>query len=949
MRRVTLTGQLRAAGFFDPSRAAKLLESLTHDPQYSQVLVNRLAKVADPDLGLLAAVRLADVGIDLATASEEMLAVVGFSTGALDLLVAHPHLASALDTRLDLESVSLESEKARAVRMCGTEPADTIREYYYRRLLAILAADLLSPTDAFVHVGKALSAVVGATLEAAWVAVGAPENLAIIAMGKTGGDEVNYISDVDVTYVLPSDASSVDIEAATTAISEISRLITLPGSWPALWDIDLALRPEGKDGPVVRTVESSLTYYRKWAENWEFQALLKARAIAGNMQVGLSYTEAVAPLIWDAASRTNFVESSRAMRRRVEAHLSPKLRDREIKLGEGGLRDIEFTVQLLQMVHGRNDFALRVRPTLEGIEVLASGSYMSRSHAARLDSAYRFLRNLEHRCQSRRFRRTHQLPTDNVTLRAIARSLGLSGMKELEERFQSIRREVRALQQEIYYRPLLGVTASLHPDEVALEPHAGAARLSAIGFKNPTSAMTNVASLTTGLSRTAAIERHILPAMLQWFSEGPMPDRGLASYRTVSESLGSTSWFMRLLRDSTLAAQRMAHVLSTSQFVRDGMSNFAESVAWLDDDAQLIPKTREALGYELDAILARRGPESMAHAGRFLRRRELLRTALADILGLVDRPQIRRAVTNAAEVAVRAALRGARCVADDVEFGIIAMGRYGSCDLNYASDADVMFVYRGGHDAERAAGNVAHTFIASLNSIDSEPPLLIDAGLRPEGKSGALVRSLDGYREYYTKWADTWERQALLKARYAGGNHAIVEEFLDMIAPSRYPAHLSANEIQDIRLMKARIERDRTPRGTRGRHLKLGPGGLFDIEYAVQYLQLKHAHRFPQLRVTGTQEAMNVAVDVGVLSPADAKALSQAWNMADALRGANVLASGRTQGAKVDILPTDVDELGVIAALMGISPEERHEMEETYLRRSRIARGVVEKILFEEE
>ncbi|MDP9800193.1 glutamate-ammonia-ligase adenylyltransferase [Arcanobacterium wilhelmae] len=950
MRAPSLKSELRAAGFFDPARAESLLGTLDLSDEARASLVARLADVADPDLGLLAAVRLADVGVQLVSGSDALLAVAGFSQGALDLLVAHPQLASALNEPADLETVTRDGERAAALAaLKGADPASEIREHYYRRLLAVLAADLLAGEDVFAQVARALTCVVGGALEAAWHASGAPASLAVIAMGKTGGEEINYISDVDLTYVLPDDATASDVAVATEAIGKISTLISAPGTWPALWEIDLALRPEGKDGPVVRTIASSLAYYKKWAENWEFQALLKARPIAGNLEVGRAYTDAVAPLVWDAASRTNFVESSRAMRQRVEAHLPAKLRAREIKLGEGSLRDVEFTVQLLQMVHGRGDHALRVRPTLDGIAALRDGSYISRTHAAKLDSAYRFLRNLEHRSQARRLRRTHQLPTDEATLRAIARSMGMRAAGDVDERFNATRAEVRALQQEIYYRPLLGVTAALAPDEVALEPEAAAARLLAIGFKNPQAAMANVAALTAGLSRTAAIQRHILPAMLEWFSRGPMPDRGLASYRTVSEGLGATSWFMRLLRDSALAAERMAHLLSTSQFVRDGMRDFAESVAWLDDDSLLVPKTREALGAELDAILDRRGPEAMAHAGRFLRRRELLRTAIADILGLIDRREIRRAVTNAAEVAVRAALRGARVVADDVEFGIIAMGRYGSSDLNYASDADVMFVFRGGEDARVAADAVAHAFIASLNSIDTEPPLPIDADLRPEGKSGALVRSLDGYRDYYAKWVDTWERQALLKARYAGGNHAIVEEFLAMIDPLRYPKKLNATEVQEIRLMKARIERDRTPRGTRGRHLKLGPGGLFDIEYAVQFLQLRWAHEYPQLRVTGTQEAIDAAAACGVLSSDDAEALRRAWNMADALRGANVLASGRTHGAKVDILPTDVDELGVIAALMGVPLEERHEMEETYLRRARIARGVVEKILFEED
>ena len=258
-------------------------------------------------------------------------------------------------------------------------------------------------------------------------------SFAIIGMGKLGAQEINYVSDVDLVYVAeparhpsihnPSAQDSPDQAPALSQTDLVSIGTALGASLqkacqnvlpsvgePPLWKVDCALRPEGKAGPLVRTIGSHLDYYRNWAENWEFQALLKARFVAGDEDLGRSYIDQTRPLVWSASARKNFVFDCRAMRERVEKLIPDKQKDLEIKLGQGGLRDVEFTVQMLQLVHGRTDESLRLRSTLEALKALAQGGYVSRKQAADLSEDYRFERVMEHRQQLWQMRRTHLFP-----------------------------------------------------------------------------------------------------------------------------------------------------------------------------------------------------------------------------------------------------------------------------------------------------------------------------------------------------------------------------------------------------------------------------------------------------------------------------------------------------------------------------------------------------------
>ena len=996
-------------GFSDVERA----EGLLGDDFVARVLgasgegddlLGALAGTADPDLALLGLVRLGEAvrgdaerrgALEslLSTSSParaRLLAVLGGSTALADNLVFHPENVDVLtddEPGVGLDPAVVRSELLRAVGaepgdavpvagVTGPEGVDRMRRAYRRRLLRIAAADLTSPDPLALlpTVAAALADAAGAALEASLALAraaladhGAAARLCVIGMGKCGGRELNYVSDVDVIYVVePADGHHED-EAVTVG----ARLATLlaaacsaPSKEPGLWAVDAALRPEGKQGPLVRTLASHRAYYERWAETWEFQALLKARPVAGDLEVGRAYCEAVNPMVWAAVERENFVPDAQAMRRRVEKNVPPGEADRQLKLGAGGLRDVEFTIQLLQLVHGRADEAIRSPTTLDALAALSEGGYVGRDHAARMAYCYRMLRAMEHRIQLFHLRRTHLLPTEEQDLRRLARSLGMraEGADGLLERWRGVRRDVRRMHEELFYRPLLPATARLSTDEARLAPAAARARLAAIGYLDPAGALRHIAALTDGVSRRASIQRQLLPVMLGWFAEGADPDAGLLAFRTLSDTLGSTHWYLKLLRDSGVAAERLAHVLSTSAYVADALTRSTDSVTWLGDDAELTPRSPERLAAEADSLLTRADdPGQASTALRAMRRRELARTAAADVLGVCSSVTAADSLTATADVLVVGGLRIALVeaarehglAAPPTRFQVIAMGRFGGREMGYSSDADVMFVHDPVPGADESVAQAyALTVAAALRSLiggaGPEPALAIDANLRPEGRNGPLVRTLASYAEYYQRWSSTWESQALLRARPVAGDALLGSSFAALIDPIRYPAGgLDQSHVREIRRLKARMESERLPRGVDpARHLKLGRGGLSDVEWTIQLIQLQHAAKLPSLRTTATLEALSAAEDAGLIDPGDAEVLADAWRLASRLRAALVLRAGRTSGADADVLPHDLRALAALARLLGRESGSGAELDEDYLRTSRRARAVVERIFY---
>ncbi|TQN43567.1 glutamate-ammonia-ligase adenylyltransferase [Blastococcus colisei] len=1020
-------------GFEDGARAALLLSDPAlglwdlernepADPEAGPV-VAALARAGDPDLALRSLHRLVEA-LDSTDSSGEaaaallahlrgsgllrsrLLSVLGASSGLADHLAAHPGDWTALED--DGEGIfrgstgpSAQELQRRMLAAVGADPDDPpwgvrlgkaapdasaerirqLRLAYRRAILSLAGRDLgegLPAEEAAAELADIAAAVLTAGLALAVAeqpASAAPCRLAVIALGKTGGRELNYVSDVDVVFVAepvhPSDSESAALSSATRVAAALMRICH-----EAAWEVDAALRPEGKAGALVRTLAGHQAYYEQWASTWEFQALLKMRPVAGDPDLGRAYVEVLWPLVWKAGDRPGFVGEVQAMRRRVEANIPPAQAERELKLGRGGLRDVEFAVQLLQMVHGRADASLRVGGTLPALQALSAGGYVGREDAATLIASYRFLRTVEHRLQLLRLRRTHLLPTDEQQLRWLARSLGYKpdhrgeAVDVLDAEMNLHTREVRRLHEKLFYRPLLSAVARVPGEHLQLGSKAAGDWLRALGFADPDGALRHLAALTGGVSRSASMQKYLLPVLLQTFASCPNPDAGLLAYRQVSEALGGNQWYLRLLRDEGQVAERLAHLLGSSQFVASLLTRTPEALRLLADDEQLEPRDAAALaGAWRQAAGRAPDPESGIRVLRGLRRHELLRVAAADLLGRLDVVRLGQALTDIAaatlqvglDVAVRAhALEAGLDAADlPMDMAVIGMGRLGGRELGFGSDADVLFVHRpravggggaGGGAADEgkaasAANAVAHTLRRLLSEPGPDPAFEVDADLRPEGRQGALVRSLSAFREYYERWVSVWEVQALLRAVPVAGDPQLGADFVTMIDPIRYPeGGLTDEQVAEIRRIKARVERERLPRGADpATHTKLGRGGLADVEWTAQLLQLQHAAEIPALRVQPTGEALHALGDADLLDREDGEALRAAWELAARARNAIFLVRGRAS----DQLPRPGLELAGVARACGYGPDmDPGQFLDDYRRTSRHARSVVERVFY---
>jgi glutamate-ammonia-ligase adenylyltransferase len=1008
-------------GFADAASAAALLagpvlrwwDTDAQAPADSDAgaVIAALARSADPDAALATLARLIEgsatddggrdeLRTELASSAglrSRLLNLIGASAALGDHLVSHPAQWRALSDDVPgrpplLAPDSVAERIARSVgadskdpvtgtggtvaRLVGPPAVVALRDAYRRELVAIAGRDFSGELD-FDHVAQSLADLAGYTLSAALAVAAASVpagsvdcSLAIVAMGKAGGRELNYLSDVDVIFVAepPAGASGTDehraLRTATELAAETMRICAA-----VAWEVDAGLRPEGKDGALVRTLASHEAYYRRWASTWEFQALLKARPVAGDAELGRRYVAAVGPLVWSAAERPGFVADVRSMRRRVVDHLPAGIAAREIKLGHGGLRDVEFAVQLLQLVHGRGDELLRVAPTLAALAALRDGGYVGRDDALSLRDAYRFLREVEHRAQLRRLRRTHLVPEDPAELAVIARAMGFrpdsrgDAISVFEAEWSLHAREVRRLHEKLFYRPLLDAVARVPSAALRLTADEAGRRLAALGFTDPAGALRHIEALTAGLSRRAALQRTLLPVLLPEFADAPDPDSGLLAYRQVSEALGSTPWYLRLLRDEGEVASRLAYLLATSRYVAGLLNRAPEALQLLAGDEQLVPRGAAELRTTMVEVAVRqRDPAAAVAVARGTRRQELLRIAFADLLGRLDVVDVCEAISATTDATLDAALQVATvAVAAElavttlpVRLAVIAMGRLGGCEAGYGSDADVLFVYAPDPGVEVGAAlpddaRIAQEVFGRMRSLlaapSSDPPLAVDANLRPEGRNGPLARSLESYAQYYSRWSSPWEAQALLRARFAVGDEELGAEFLEMIDPVRYPAKgLAPVELAEIRRIKGRVDSERLPRGADpATNTKLGRGGLTDIEWTVQLLQLSHGAEYAGLRTTRTLAAISAAVAAGLLSTADAASLEDAWRLATRARNAIMLVRDKA----ADQLPRSGLALVAVGRALGYPPGfDPGQLTDDYRRCARHARRVVEQIFY---
>ena len=981
----TTQGTLARRGFTDTARAVRII-SEWDERRYA--LLDLITEAADPDLALTSLDRLEAVVPDLydrlvgsTELARHVILVLGCSAALGQHLIAWPQHLEILDDALEqraapelrrmmLEAVGADPDAA--VPVATDRSGDGLRLAYRALIMRIAARDLCAPEpiEAMPQVADELSDLADATLEAA-LAIGRAKvgenalktRLAVVGLGKCGAQELNYVSDVDVLFVaesvLDSDgkpllSNDAAIAAATRMAAELTRICSAHTKAGTIWEVDANLRPEGRSGQLVRTLASHQTYYQKWAKTWEFQAMLKARPSAGDLELGQAFVDMVSPLVWSAAERENFVSDSQTMRKRVVAHIPARDAGRELKLGEGGLRDVEFSVQILQLVHGRADERLRRRATLEGLRQLIDGGYVGRDDGKGFGLAYRFLRTLEHRIQLFRLRRTHVLPEAEEDLRRLGRSFGYADpAKQLLSIWRSCSGQVRRLHERLFYSPLLDAVARIPTKELRLTTQAAQDRLKALGYADPQASLRHIGALSQGVTRQAEIQRQLLPAMLGWFASAPNPDAGLLAFRQVSDVLGATPWYLRALRDEGTMAERLARILASSRYAVQLLTRAPQTVQMLADDAELVPRPLAELDSEMRAAAGRQ-KDSIAgvEAIRAIRRRELFRVAAGDILGLNDVFAVGEALSDLASATIDATLSVVRhdSGADSVpEIAVIAMGRWGGRELSYASDADAMFVMDDGGpgDGDRtkiAAGGdhrdaeAAHPAQRGSAAEHRCRPPAGGQGRRPHPLPRRIPELLQSLVLDLGAPGPRPGRRPGRERRVGPGLDG-----RDRRPPVASGTVCQSGQINEIRKLKARVEAERLPRGADpAKHTKLGPGGLADVEWTVQLLQLQHAHAVPALRSTRTITALRAARDAGIVDPQDAGHLEAAWVFASRVRNQIMLVRGRGS----DSFPSDNRELAAVAELLGYGSGESSHLLADYRRVTRRARGVVDRVFW---
>jgi glutamate-ammonia-ligase adenylyltransferase len=855
--------------------------------------------------------------------AEQLAADEHLQIAVIAVVAASRSLARLIEQRPD-ETFAILCDLANRPPRPGLAVDDLVA-WKQLEYLRIAARDLIGLDD-LKTTGHLLAQLAADVFGAACRLAGAT-NLAVIGMGKLGGDELNYASDVDIMFVI--DGQRDELEPVARAVVEIAA---------RCFRVDANLRPEGRDGPLVRSIDSYEAYWDRWAEPWEFQALLKARPVAGDMRLGRRWLDTAQRWLWNRPFSADDLRSLRAMKQRAEHEVARKgLADREIKLGPGGIRDIEFAVQLLQLVHGHSDPDLRSPTTVVTIEELASAGYVDREDADELLDAYRYLREVEHRLQLDDEQQVHTLPSASEALDRLARILGYRDAPAgdtAEQLLAELRRRrlaVRAIHERIYFRPLL--EAFTEPAS-ELTPEAAVERLEAFGFTDARRTQAAVRELTRGLNRTSRMMQQMLPLLLDWLSTSPDPDLGLLILRNLLDDPLHSAQLIDAFRESPEAARRLCVLLGTSRLLGDIVRQNPDLVPRLPYDEQLVTRARDDLvGSAATAVGWRERADVRAGLRRW-KDRNFVGVAARDVLGAADVDVVGADLTALAEATLEATLA---VIDPQLPFAVIGMGRFGGGEMSYASDLDVLFVYDGrGAAAAREADRIAKAltrFLGGATPADRLYP--IDVDLRPEGKQGPLARSYDGFISYWQNYAQTWERQAMIRARAVAGDFALGDRLLDQLDEYVWGHGLTPDELLEIRRMKARVEGERIPAGEDPQfHLKLGRGSLSDVEFTAQMQQLQYG-----MHATGTVAALNALSATGVLAEDDANVLMESYRFCERVRNRWYLVNSGPS----DSLPTQPELLTWLARSLGCTATE---LRDEYRRVTRRARHVVERVFY---
>lgn len=1037
----TLTEQeLSALGLADPARAKRILLSLAGQGVTDEVvsallpfLCEALRESPDPDRALNNFERWTNAVTNRYTHFQYLLShpmalkiffnVCGVSQFFSDILIRNPEYFEILanpGVRGGRRTAgAVYRELSRFVdRIIRPElKLEAMRRFKQREILRIGTRDILGladmPTTAreFSHLADACVQkcyeIAVAQLAERYPALALGQtSFAVIGMGKLGGQELNYSSDIDLMFVCgdpPPHAEKGREEEETSPTSPLEYAHKLAETIVNalsknlqnghLFRVDMRLRPEGRFGALVRTLSSYKAYYESWAESWERQALLKARPVAGDTTLGEAFMEMIAPYVYRRTVTTEFVEDIRRNKLRIEKKAEQEGQAHtNVKVGYGGIRDIEFIVQLLQLELGGRYPLLRTPSTLEALARLRQVGALSAQEAEELADDYRFLRTVEHRLQILYELQTQTLPVDPAERRLLARRLGFHSAEEFDAEYTRRTRRVRRHFENLFLgdaprerRTTEGTWAELLVSVDSPESHAAILRrLHEAGFIEPERAYTYLKTAIMGsdygLARPEARKefRSLVAALVAACRRTGDPDAALRGIETLAAAMPNAAEFYRLLAEGDEVMDRLCRLGAGSAEL---VQTLARRLEWLDllvseEIIDPAPKSREQSLKELEerGLLAtspaRKSNSAFWDALALYIQRERLRIGARDVWGEASPLTITRELTTLAEGVLEALLHHAQqIVARDLtdtrvlealeSVALIGLGKLGGRELGYGSDWDILVVYTEPSDAEHgkkapsgptpaftAINALAEALLASGEKLRTRgAPVKLDARLRPEGRFGLLARTVKEYRDYYLHSALTWERQVLTKARPVAGNVQTGRAYLRAAHEALYSAPLSVQAQEEIRAMKRRIEHERLKLDARYTDLKLGHGGINDIEFTAQLWQMRVGDRWPQVRVPETVTALHALGGVGAIPAPEAARLVESYVRWTAIRNRLALL-----GTSSDTLPTDPRRLRALAVGLGAADEGNLRAEEIFRRqfdeRMRETRVLVERLFY---
>jgi glutamate-ammonia-ligase adenylyltransferase len=847
----------------------------------------------DPDLARVAWERVRDAGA--AIDDPALIRLLGFSSAAADFLVRHPDEAVSIAHPLYRDRPALDAELGVDVEGLGIVAG--LRRFRRRAMLRVAARDLPgAPVDEVV---REISDIADAVVDAA-----TSPGLAVVALGKWGGRELNYASDVDLLIVHPG----VDDGA-----SDVVRLLSEQTEDGVALRVDAALRPGGRSAALSRSLEATLAYYERESATWERQAMIKARAAAGELALGAAFVEGIEPFVYPDHLEPAAIDDVRRTKVRLEEYIRQRGKEFiEVKRGRGGIRDVEFAVQLLQIVHGRRDPTLRSPNTLAALGALAAEGYVAGSDAEGLADAYRFLRRVEHRLQIVRDLQTHDLPNDAHARRTLARSLGLADAEALQREYDRTTTLVRGIHERLFYRPLLEAFAGPAMPRPGIDRAATEELLEGLGFAQPTRSYDVLARLVDAETRLGKVVRNSFPVMAPVLALAADPDAALVRLERVGEAVGERHGPADALATDPGAAKRLAHVVGASRFATDLLVADPERIRALATDV--------VYADDADVALVRVAARYAA--------RELTPRETGDAISEVADRVLTEAIDRAAPT---------------VPFAVIGLGKLGARELNFASDLDVVFVYEGEGPDDLAGGVAAAERVMQLVR---DAGWEIDADLRPEGRNGPLARSIAGYLEYWERYAQPWEFQSLLRTRAVAGDPALGRRFELAAADVAYPPDgITVDRAVEMRRMRERIERERVKPPEASRlHFKLGHGSLADVQFATELLLLRYGGSDEEIRTVRTLEAIERLAERRLIEQTVARDLGEAFVFLADVK--NALEVDRRVHAEA--LPPAPGEQTSLARRLGYEEYPRQAFIDDYLRVTRRARRAMERVFQEQ-